>query len=338
MTARIPILALLCLAALAGPASGARIQTRGDRFLLDGEPFDKWGIRVASASQRQGLTDRLIPQLDDYLAHGVNTVSVYYMGSSGEYADPFAPDGLRVDPRHQERMEQIIRACDERGMVVIVGVFYQRCDEPRLKDWDASKQAVRTVARALKPHRNVILNIANEQNSGRYKSLPWSRVNNVADLLELCRIVKAADPERLVGAGGYDHARNEVIGRGTEVDVLLFDTAGPDPSSGALYERFIAAGVRDKPIVNVETFGGWTKDFSPQGVFPDHVKRAYFREVDDAARHRGLYVHFHNNPWCQASAEGEKIRYDLGGRGVHEDPGIRWYFQYVNEKRKADPR
>ena len=330
----------LCLVALSpgATARGATLETKGHAFLLDGRPFDLWGIRTASASQSEELTDHLIAQLDDYRDHGVDTVTVFYMGSSGGSSDPFTPDGRGVDPGHGRRMVRVIEECDRRGTVVIVGVFYQNVAKPRLKDWEASKTAVRTVAAALKPYRNVIVNVANEQNSAAYRRLPWSRVNDPDDVLDLCRIVTSVDPDRIVGAGGYDHEKNEVIGRSKDVNVLLFDTAGPEPSSGRLYERFLAAGIKDKPVVNVETFGGWTKRFRPQGVFPDEAKRAYRREVDDAARHEGLYVAFHNNPWCQASGSGEKIRYDLGGRGSQDDPGIRWYFEYVKARRDAPQR
>jgi hypothetical protein len=324
----------LAAAASPAPSPAATLTVKGHAFLLDGRPFDMWGVRTASASQTQELTDHLIAQLDDYKAHGVNTVSVFYMGSSGGYADPFAADGTAIDPSHQKRMEAIIRACDRRGMVVVVGVFYQRAAAPRLKDWDAATEAVRTVARALAPHRNVILNVANEQNHATYRRLPWGRVMNVPDLLDLCRAAKAAAPGLLVGAGGYDHDKNEAIGRSDAVDVLLFDTAGP-MSSGQLYERFRAAGVPDKPMVNVETFGGWTNQFVPQGVFPDAVRRAYRNEVADAARHPGLYLHFHNTPWCQPFTPGDKARYDLGGRGTAADPCVRWYFEAVKQARAA---
>jgi hypothetical protein len=311
--------------------AAATLTVDARRFLLDGRPFDMWGIRVASATQSDALAEHLIAQLDDYQRHGINTVSVYLMGSSGGYSDPFSPDGASLDPAHLARLHRILRECDRRGMAVIAGIFYQRANPPSLRDWDAAKRAVRTVADALKPHRNVILNIANEQNSGNYAKLPWERVRNVDDLLDLVRIAKAADPNRLVGAGGYDHPKNEAIGKSPSVDVLLFDTAGPTPGSGELYERFVKAGV-GKPIVNVETFGGWTRQFLPQGVFPDETKAAYRREVDHAARHDGLYLHFHNNPWCQGVDQGLRNRYDLGGEGTADSPGIRWYFDYVKNK------
>jgi hypothetical protein len=327
------LLAVGVLMAALPPAFAANLGIKGQAFVLDGKPFDMWGVRAAGASQNQAVTDHLIAQLDTYLAHGVNTVSVYYMGCASGYADPFAPDGRSIAPDHQRRMEAIIRACDTRGMVAMVGIFYQRSDAPQLKDWDAARAAVATVAAALRPHRNVILNLANEQNSTRYRGLPWERVNNTEDIIALARIARAAAPTLLIGAGGYLHEKNEIIGRAAEIDTLLFDTNGPE-DSGQLYQRFRAAGV-DKPMVNVETFGGWTLNYLPQGVFPEAVKREYLREVATAAQQHGLYLHFHNSPWLQPVPEVGPIRYDLGGRGTKEDPGIRWYFEAVKEARAA---
>jgi hypothetical protein len=328
----LPLL-ILALMATDHHASAAEIQVQGQRFTLDDRPYDMWGIRVASGSQTQELTDHLIAQLDDYRAHGVNTIAVYYMGSSGGYSDPFSSDGRRMDPDHQARMESIIKACDERGMVVVVGIFYQRCEQPQLHDWEACRQAVQTVAKALRPHRNVILNMANEQNSNRYRNFPWSRVREVADLLDLCQIAKEADPRRIVGAGGYDHDKNEQLGQSEHVDVLLFDTAGSEPSSGELHNRFVKAGITNKPLVNVETFGAWTERFQPRGVFPDEARQAYQREVNEAAALEGLSVFFHNNPWCQPTPPGQ-VRYDLAGSGTKDDPGIGWYFDVVKTRSK----
>ena len=72
-----------------------------------------------------------------------------------------------------------------------------------------------------------------------------------------------------------------------------------------------------------------------RGVFPEEVRRAYRREVAAAASRPGLSVSFHNSPWCQQ----EPMRYDLGGSGTRDDPGIRWYFESVREKvrRRSDP-
>ncbi len=307
----------------------ARLTIDGERWRMDGRPFEMWGIRTASGTMDEAQCRHLIDQFDTYLAHGVNAVTVFYMGCRGGNYDPFSRDGTAVDGGHQGRMERIVAAAAERSMVVIVGIFYQAAPIA-LADAEAVRNAVRTVAAALRPYRNVVINVCNEHNSGEYQKFPAFAFNDPQRVIELCRIVHDVDADRIVGGGGYDHATNPVIGRADDVDVLLFDTAGIAHGSGELFDRFRAEGVAGKPIVNVETFGGWTKQF-PRGVFSDEVKQAYDREIDDALARPGLSVFFHNNPWCQSQTE--PLRYDLGGRGTPDDPGIRWYFERIRERR-----
>lgn len=95
-------------------SAGNVLTVEGDRFRLKGKPYDMWGIRVASASQSQDLTDSLIANLDDYSSYGVNTVTVFVQGSSGGFSDPFSPDDKSIDAGHLTRIRQIIEACDKR--------------------------------------------------------------------------------------------------------------------------------------------------------------------------------------------------------------------------------
>ena len=317
----------------ASQAGGPDLTVRGNRFFLDGSAFDMWGIRVASASQNERLTSDLIENLDEYRAHGVNSLAVFYMGSRGANSDPFSADGLRVDPEHERRMERIIRAAAQRGMVVVAGIFYQHAPFG-FRNGEAVRNAVRVATTALRPYRNVIINIANEQNSSGWEdSAAIFDFRDPQRIIELAEVVREVDPKRLVGGGGYDHEKNIVIGRSPAIDVLLFDTAGPDPHSGELYDRFVSRGLAGKPLVNVELFGGWTARFE-RGLFPDPVRRAYLREVEEAAVRPGLSVFFHNNPWLQT----EPIRYDHGGAGVSGDPGMRWYFEAVRERSRVTTR
>lgn len=299
------------------------LSVRGDRFLVQGKEVDLWGIRAASGTMHQAQTDHLMAQLDAYVRYGVNAVTVFYMGCSGGFYDPFSPDGKVLDAGHSDRMRQIALACAKRKMVLVAGIFYQRAPFG-LQNTDAVISATRSVTESLKGLDNVVINIVNEQNSSH-----WKKRKDVFDfqdpeqVIRLCRVVHEVDPDRLVGGGGYNHDNNEVIGKSPDVDVLLFDTAGPE-DSGALYERFVAAGVVDKPIVNVELFGAWTKTAVP-GVFPNEMKAAYRREVEVAAGCPGLSVFLHSNSWCQDDGN----RYDLAGDGTADDPGIRWYFDHV---------
>ncbi|HEY1107012.1 MAG TPA: hypothetical protein VGE76_00220, partial [Opitutaceae bacterium] len=72
---------LLMLTGLAGHA--AEITRDGGRLLLDGKPIKLWGVRTASASQTDDNTAHLLAQLEEYQRHGLNSVTVFYQGSSG---------------------------------------------------------------------------------------------------------------------------------------------------------------------------------------------------------------------------------------------------------------
>jgi hypothetical protein len=316
------------------------LEVDGEAFLLDKKPFDMWGVRVASASQNEAYTRDLISSLDDYKASGINTISVFLQGSSGGFCDPFGSGGSTIDPAHLGRMFRIADECARRDMVVIVGIFYQRTmKDPEicnLKSGEDIRHAVRLITEKIKPYRNVIINIANEQNSGYYKSYKAFDFNDPENIIHLCREVKNTDPERIVGGGGYHDSLNVVIGKSKHVDVLLFDTFSEDIKnghhSGWHYDFFKAAGVPAKPIVNVEIFGGWTQKFMPQGVYTPEGKAIHYLEIEAARKRAGLYVHFHSNPWFQGVAQGLENRYDLGGEGTPDDPGVRWYFDACRQE------
>jgi hypothetical protein len=191
------------------------------------------------------------------------------------------------------------------------------------------------VTEKLKPFRNVIINIANEQNSSHYQPYKAFAFNKPENIISLCKEVKNSDPDRIVGGGGYHDSMNVVIGKSNYVDVLLFDTYSVDIDngyhSGWHYDYFKAAGVPEKPIVNVEIFGGWTRKFTPQGVYAQDGKEIHFIEIEEAKKRPGLYVHFHSNPWFQGVAQEWNNRFNLGGEGTSGDPGVRWYFEKIAE-------
>jgi len=315
------------------------LSVKGNRFLLDDKPFEMLGLRVASASQSDSLTNYLIDQLDDYHSVGLNSISVFVQGSSGGYSDPFSTDGSNIDEKHIERLTRIIKECEKRSMVVIVGIFYQRVFgnnftlHRKLNDTEAIYNAAKTVATIFKPYRNVIINIANEQNSNGYKDFSSFDFRKPENIIDLCRIVKQIDPERIVGGGGYLDESNIIIGKSQYTDVLLFDTWDEDVennhTSGSHYDFFRQNGVPDKPMVNVEIFGAWTRIASPPGVYSDEVKKIHWAEIDAAKERPGLSVHLHSNLWCQGPDDGYPARFDLGGDGTKENPGIRWWFEYA---------
>jgi len=311
------------------------VTTDGNRLCLDGDPIDLWGIRVSSATASDEQCEHLLDQLDEYAAHGVNAVTVFYQGCSGANYDPFAPDGGELDAAHRRRMERIAEACAERGMIVVAGIFYQNAPF-ELRDPEAVHEAVRRVAEHLRPYGNVVVNVVNEHSSPNWAGTDAFDLRDPERILDLCRTVADVDPDRPVGGGGYHPETCAVIGRDPACDVLMFDTGREDLTgfdSGAVHDRLVRAGVTDTPIVNVELFGGWTGNF-PRGVFPTEARTAYEAEIERAAARPGLSVFFHSNTWCQSPHL--PMRYDLGGQGTADDPGIRWYFERVREVRERE--
>lgn len=310
------------------------IEIMGNQIIYKNKPVEMWGVRVASASQNDEYTSQLIASLDDYKKSGIRSISVFLQGSSGGFSDPFTADGKSIDKGHWNRFVKIIRECEKRDMVVIAGIFYQRSmtdkeNSRTLSDKQSVITAVQLVTEKLKPYSNVIINIANEQNSSLYKECSIYNFNEPENIIALCREVHSIDPKRITGGGGYNDESNIAIGKSPEVDVLLFDTYSrdieEDEDSGWKYDYFRRQGVPDKPMINVEIFGGWTQKFVPQGVYPDEGKQIHIREIIEAKKRPGLYVHFHSNTWFQGPSIGEKARFDLGGMGTAEDPGVRWW-------------
>jgi hypothetical protein len=296
-----------------------------------------YGVRVAAASQSEELTTRLIDNLDEYKAHGVNTVTVFYMGCDSSNSDPFEADGsggVRLETDDAERMRRIIQAADARDMAVIVGIFYQRAPYTDVNIDAKVVDAIDAVVDDLEPYDNIIINIANEQNSTAYDTL--GAPGNFRDPLQIndyITQVNNRDPDRLVGGGGYDNAKNIIIGQHDNTDVLLFDTSyGIDSEySGTKYDYYRQHNVPDKPMVDVEMFGGYTGDLECQptaGVYTDACKQKHFTSTQDAISRPGLSVFFHSSKWIQG---GGQNRYHLGGQGTSSDPGMRWWFEYVRD-------
>lgn len=321
------------LVAFYSEATKNEIKVNGKFFTLNGQPFDMWGVRVASASITEDATTEFIAQLDNYKAHGINSFSVFLQGSSGITFDPFNPNGTTIDKGILERTIRIIEECDKRDMAVILGIFYQNVKEPKLKDWNSAKRAVKLVAETFKPYRNVIINIANEQNSEEHLNKGWANVTTVEGIIEMAKIVRKVDPERVVGGGGFSFVKNLLLARSSDIDVLLFDTFFATDNSEHWYD-YIARGTLEKPLVNVEMLGYSTLFFEKQGVFvPNkyyfHGKKEFTDEIDRALRTPGLYVFFHSTLWYQGLSKGLPQHYDMGGMGTAEDPGVKWYFEYL---------
>ncbi|MBI3970483.1 MAG: hypothetical protein HY332_04260 [Chloroflexi bacterium] len=233
-------------------------------------------------------------------------------------------------------------------------------------------RAAETATRGLRGYPNVIVNVANEYNVGGWQGCPFP-VNTVEGVAELCRAAKQADPDRLVGGGGVHRegdpdGGNAALSLRPELDLLLFDWHGPSSTPVAAYR----AG-STKPLMNVELFGGAAQGFveeddvpepgrntawpgwgrntprTPsagrrriQGVFPPigtegphRGKADFLAEIPSAAQTPGFSLFGHFPGWYQGPSRDPSFdnRFDLGGDGARQSPGIRWYFEAIARQR-----
>lgn len=143
---------------------------------------DEW--LTAKPFDPDANTDAVIAALDFYKSHGVLMINVCLQGGQagydhqiygldrsngyrygpehGTYVSAFRPDGS-LKPEWLRRLERLLSAADQRGMVVNLMYFYQGQDE-LFESTEAIHAAARNITNWLieKKFHNVIVDIANE--------------------------------------------------------------------------------------------------------------------------------------------------------------------------------
>jgi hypothetical protein len=69
------LISLFLLAGILFTTDANILTIRENLFYLNGEHFEMWGLRTASATQSDALTDKLLDALDEYQEVGLNTIS-----------------------------------------------------------------------------------------------------------------------------------------------------------------------------------------------------------------------------------------------------------------------
>jgi sugar phosphate isomerase/epimerase len=154
--------------AAASPAPTREFEVRDERAFLGGQPVRLWGLRCNNSLLSPAVTERLINNLDNMAAHGINLVSVSLQGTNGGFPDvdagpnAFTPNGDLIIG-FAKRLERVIRECDRRGMVVLVIGMMPRKDE-LLRDEAAVRKGIEDLATLLESRglRNVMVNLFQE--------------------------------------------------------------------------------------------------------------------------------------------------------------------------------
>ncbi len=153
--------------------------------------FNRFG-KIFDANEQ---TDNLIKALPQWYNVGLRAITVGLQGGGPCFTidnytvdnNPFSSDGKTIDTEYLDRLDRLINACDEIGMVVIVSYFYH-VQALKLKDDIAVINAVKTASNWLRDKNfgNVIIEIANEHDCDAYKAHPILYTDHgVAELIDI---------------------------------------------------------------------------------------------------------------------------------------------------------
>jgi hypothetical protein len=284
------------------------------KTVLDGKPFLVVGLRVSNALISDQTAEDLIANLDVYKSFGVNTLSVFFMGSRFGDVKGYRPDGS-LDPAYAARMGRIIEAADRRGMVVLVGCLYWGNSRAKYVEWtqkEANAAAANTAGwLARNNYRNVFVDVDNEGMA-------------------------------LFGAG-FDNRQMVLAAKRAAPDILVgtnFKGQPPPEADLALHHSERAAG---KPYIESEGspkvtpltgqdagyWGRYSKreglyQYINIGVYTGEMRRSQIEETrKHLARGEGYML---ASTWLQCPPPAGP-RHDPGGDGSEPSPGVRWWLE-----------
>ncbi|WP_321299802.1 hypothetical protein [uncultured Sphaerochaeta sp.] len=200
-------------------------------------------------------TDRLIEALPEWKKFGLLGFTVGFQGGmpvitiENETIDnnPFGEDGKSIDPAYLRRMDKLIKAADDIGMIVIVSLLYQG-QVNRFKDSRAIVNAVKTGSRFLREgkYTNIILEVANEYNVGYFMSDNpiVSSPQGITTLIDIAREESGGLPTGASAAGLVYHPE---VARASDV-ILVHGNTGTEQSYYDLIKSIKDANY-NKPIL-----------------------------------------------------------------------------------------
>ena len=116
-------LAILILVFSLNLSAGNQFSVKGEKTYLNNQEILVVGLRCSNSIVNDEATDGLIKHLDLYKSYGINTLSVFFLGSRFGDVKGYHEDAS-LNPVYQKRMAKIIQACDQRDMIVLVGCLY----------------------------------------------------------------------------------------------------------------------------------------------------------------------------------------------------------------------
>jgi len=166
-------------------------------------------------------TDEFCAMLAEYRKHGLLGVTVGLQGGGSIYEpeiydhyinNAFFPNG-ELKPAYFRRLERVLSAADEAGMVVIVNYFYWR-QLDKMEGEPAIRKATEDATRWLleSGHRNILVDVMNEFQVGEGQ-LQSERIHELIEMVQAQRL----DGRRLLASSSIHPENLQPPGRWQEV-------------------------------------------------------------------------------------------------------------------------
>lgn len=300
------LLATLILISLASQSfAGENIfSVEGNRTYLNNKEFLCIGLRCSNALISEESSLGLIGSLDLYKSYGINTVSVFIMGSRFGDIKGYRADGS-LDPVYSERLARIIEACDSRDMVVLIGCLYWGGSKAKWENWTQveANSAIRNTISWLSDndYRNVFVDPDNEAMARREQGI---------NVREMISVAKATDPSIIIG----------------------YNVKTPPPENADLGLHF-AIRTTEKPYIESEGtppeyWGEYSKEkglyeYINVGIYTKGKKTKQIKDTDDHLESGAGYMMA--STWLQ----NVPPNYHPGGDGSPKNPGILWWLEHI---------
>lgn len=296
----------------------------GSKTLINGKPAICRGLRCSNALFSAESTDQLIANLPVYHEHGVNCISVFFMGNRFGDIAGYREDAS-LDPVYAERFARIIAEADKHGIIVLVGCLYWGETRAKYESWkqaDANKAIANTVRwLAENDFRNTFVDVDNEGMGVQFGGF---------DDNKLVIAAKEADDS-------FPVAFNHVDTPPPEADLTIHHS-GRAPGK----PHIEAEGVPENAPGSY--WGWWSRKINEEwryrrddsywnylrvGVYTPEMKENS-KELADFYFNRGDGYLFAST-WMQA-VPPLGPHYDLGGDGSESDPGMRWWLEWLKTR------
>ncbi len=309
------VFALLVMVLLAGPLQAGRyvFSVEGTKTLLNGQEILVKGLRCSNALISDESTAELIANLDTFASYGVNTISVYFMGSRFGDVKGYNEDGS-LNRVYAARMGRIIDAADERGMIVLVGCLYWSNSKAKWESWTQKQAnaAIANTARWLKDHdyRNVFVDVDNE---GMAKS-----------------------------AKGFDNRLMVIAGKKADPACVIATNFKGEPPAEADLAIHHSQKVPGKPYIETEGTptnapGAYWGSYSKKNGYYNYINIGLYSEEMKANQKAATAEHLGNgwgyvcaSTWLQCVPPYGPNNAP-GGDGSKDAPGVKWWLEYIRE-------